>query len=64
MKTGRYVHYVASFNDKRSSGVIDSLPGWTPVDVHDAIAADVCQKRRLSEMQEKDIIVEVMRVIE
>lgn len=64
MKAGRYVHYVASFDGKRSSGVIDSLPGWSPIDVHDSIAATVCKKRMLSEMHEKDIVVEVMRVIE
>lgn len=64
MRVGRYVHYVASFNGKRSSGVVDTLPGWTPIDVHDSIAATVCKSRRLSEMHEKDIVVEVMRVIE
>lgn len=64
MKNNRYVHYVARFNSRYLSGVIDVAPQTTPQDVHGGIQAYVCDKWNLSRLHMDDIIVEKMERIE
>lgn len=64
MRNNRYVHFVARFDKRYISGVIDASPQTTPVEVHDGIQLFVCKKWKLSEMHKDDVIVETMKCIE
>lgn len=64
MRNYRYVHFVARFNNRYLSGVIDAAPEMDAVAVHEGIQLRVCRKWHLSEMHLDDVIVEEMRPIE
>lgn len=64
MRNSRYIHFVARFNTRYLSGVMDVAPDTTPVEVHEGIQRHMCSKWHLSELHLDDIIVEEMRPIE
>ncbi len=65
MKSGRYVHFVASHhNGHRMSGVITVDPYDSPVMVHEQIQFAFLSKFNMQQHTSESVVVEKMVVIE